>query len=101
MPGLVKLADNLPANEPRCSGDQDSHVPAGSLASSSPTSLTSGAIVFWLNSNLQPAAAKSSGKGREPPSAKACLYCFNASALLRLEFAQTCKAPSCAIPYSM
>ena len=44
-----------------------------SFPSSSRTSATSGAIVFRLNSNLQPAAANSSGSGREPPSASARL----------------------------
>src|SRR3954462_5579645 len=34
---------------------------------------TSGEIVCWLKSNLHPAAAKSSGSGREPPSARADL----------------------------
>ena len=45
-PAFVKLPDNLPANEPRCSGDQDFHLSTGSLASSSRTSLTSGAMVL-------------------------------------------------------
>src|ERR1035437_3255361 len=64
------LVHDFPANESRCSGDQDFHFSAGNLASSSRTSFTSDPIVFRLTSNLQPAAANSSGNGREPPSAR-------------------------------
>jgi len=39
--------------------------------------------------------------GREPPNASELLYSLSALALSRFEFAQTCNAPSCAMPYSM
>ena len=68
LPLLTKMPENRPANETRRAGDQDPHVFAGSLAISCRTSATSGAMVLRLNSNLQPAAANSSGNGREPPS---------------------------------
>jgi len=63
--------------------------------------LINGPIVFSLKSNLSPAARNSSGSDRVHPSDSPSRYF--AIAFFRSFFAlrQTCRAPVCAIQYSI
>ena len=52
-------------------------------------------------SNRVPAAAKSSGSGREPPRARALLVVGDGPGAVGEIRCQICRAPSWAMPYSM
>ena len=71
------------------------------LLSSSQTTCIKGSSVLGVKSNLMFAVAKSSGIGRLLPRLSALNKSSIAFCGSFLKFAQTCKAPICAMPYSI